>query len=162
MANSRPVILVCDDEAPIRAIVSSKLRGCGFVVHEARHGLEGYCLVDHGALAQGALPRTPEPIVPDAVVTDLQMPHMSGFDLAMKLKEFGATSEVPVLMLTARGYILEPNQMSKTNIRRLMPKPFGAGQLLEQVVAMLGLSPQRVAELKALGQTVAKSEKDAA
>lgn len=157
MATTRPVILVCDDEAPIRSIVASKLRDAGFVVHEARHGLEAYCLVDHSALASGAAPKTPEPVVPDAVVTDLQMPQMSGFELACKLKDLPATSGTPVLMLTARGYILAPQEMSKTNIRRLMPKPFSASALLEQVAAMLGLNAQKLAEIKE-----ASGRKDAA
>jgi CheY-like chemotaxis protein len=136
MANT-PTILVCDDEAAIRQVVASKLRTEGYEVLEARHGLEGYALCDHNALPPGASPRTARPIVPALVVTDLQMPYMTGLELATRLRAHGPTSHVPVLMLTARGYILSDTDMASTNIRSLMCKPFGGRELIEQVRRLL-------------------------
>lgn len=130
-------ILVCDDEAAIRSIVVAKLRSAGYTVCEGRNGLEGYGWVDHSALPTGVLPKSPVPLVPDLVVTDLQMPMMSGLEMAARLRAFAATAHVPVIMLTARGYIASEEELAKTNIRQLMPKPFGAAQLLERVQATL-------------------------
>jgi DNA-binding response OmpR family regulator len=51
-------------------------------------------------------------------------------------------------MLTARGYIAADDELARTNIKQLMPKPFGAAQLLERVQAMLAASgelPSRAA-----------------
>lgn len=144
MSEPRPTILVCDDDPAIRSIVATKLRGAGMEVFEARNGLEGLCYVDHGALPPGQAPRHAVPIVPRVVVTDLQMPQMSGLELAQKLRDCVPTRDVPVLMLTARGYILDRTQMDKTNIRQLMAKPFGASQLLEQVRVLME-SPLRAA-----------------
>ena len=133
-------ILVCDDEAAIRSIVATKLRAAGYTVCEGRNGLEGYCWVDHSALPVGSLPKSRMPIVPDLVVTDLQMPMMSGLEMAIKLREFAATAHVPIIMLTARGYIAAAEDLAKANIRHLMPKPFGAAQLLERVQNFLASS----------------------
>lgn len=88
------------------------------------------------------------PIVPDLIVTDLQMPMMSGLEMAIKMREFAPTAHVPVIMLTARGYIAANDELAKTNIKQLMPKPFGAAQLLERVQALLAASgelPSRAA-----------------
>lgn len=138
---SKVTILVCDDETAIRSIVATKLRSVGFEVIEARNGLEGYCCCDHSAALPGTLPRTQVPLVPSLVVTDLQMPLMSGIELAMSLKKFAPTSNVPVLMLTARGYIAEQDQIAQSNIRVFMSKPFGTNQLLENVRNLLA-NPQ--------------------
>jgi two-component system chemotaxis response regulator CheY len=143
MPGIRSTILVCDDETAIRSIVATKLRGAGFDVIEGRNGLEGYCWCDHSALPEGTPPKSPVPIVPALIVTDLQMPLLSGIDMAMKLKAHGPTSRVPVLMLTARGYIVEREQLLQTNIKALVPKPFGANQLLEQVRALLASSSEQ-------------------
>ena len=143
MSTARPTILVCDDETAIRSIVATKLRGAGLDVIEARNGLEGYCWCDHSALPEGTPAKSPVPLVPALIVTDLQMPLLSGIEMAMKLKAFGPTSQVPVLMLTARGYIVEREQLHQTNIKAFVPKPFGANQLLEQVRAMLAASSEQ-------------------
>jgi two-component system chemotaxis response regulator CheY len=143
MPGTRPTILVCDDETAIRSIVATKLRGAGFDVVEGRNGLEGYCWCDHAALPEGTPAKSPVPIVPALVVTDLQMPILSGIEMATKLKAYGPTSQVPVLMLTARGYIVEREQLLQTNIKAFVPKPFGANQLLEQVRALLAASSEQ-------------------
>ncbi|GEM_PF-201830 len=142
MPGTRTTILVCDDEAAIRSIVATKLRHAGFDVIEGRHGLEGYCWCDHSALPEGSLPKSVQPMVPALVVTDLQMPMMSGLEMAAKLKAFAPTAHVPVMMLTARGYILDREQLAQTNIKAFMAKPFGASQLLEQVQGLLALHDQ--------------------
>ena len=118
-------ILVCDDEAPIRHIVAHKLRAAGHEVLEGRNGLEGLELATLGA-------RTPR-----LVLTDLQMPVMTGIDLCRRLRLHVRTKGTPVLMLTARGYILTAEELAATNIRGVISKPFGVRQLLDTVTAML-------------------------
>ncbi|HYF14219.1 MAG TPA: response regulator [Phycisphaerales bacterium] len=136
-ASSANTILVCDDETAIRSIVADKLRRAGYTVVEARSGFEGLCACDHAALKPGMKPPTPTPVVPSLIVTDLQMPVMSGLEMALALKAFGPTSSTPVIMLTARGYIADQNQVAQTNIRQMMAKPFSASELLDRVRAML-------------------------
>jgi len=125
--NESILILVCDDEAPMRHIVASKLQELGFEVMEGRDGQEGL------ELAQKRTPRL--------VVTDFQMPRMSGLEMSQNLKAAPATSQTPVIMLTARGYVLTPEQLASTGIVHLMPKPFGVRQLMSRVQQVLGLPP---------------------
>ena len=121
-------VVICDDEAHIRHIVAAKLRQSGYTVLEARDGVQGLEL----ALANN----------PVLIITDLQMPGGSGLDLALALKAHATTSKTPMLMLTARGYILNSEQLSKTNIAEVIAKPFGVRQLLEQVKRVLSPESQ--------------------
>lgn len=117
-------ILIADDEAHVTHIVGAKLRRAGFEVTVAGDGEE--------ALRQAL--ESP----PDLVITDLQMPYLSGFEVAMRLKADERTSGVPILLLTARGYVLDPAELALTNIRQVMAKPFSALSLLDAVQRTLG------------------------
>ncbi len=117
-------ILIADDEPHIRHIVADKLRASGFHVVEARDGEEALEL----ALS--------EP--PNLLITDLQMPVLSGLELCRLLKARPTTANVPALMLTARGHVLSPQDLINTNVRELISKPFGARQLVETVRTILG------------------------
>lgn len=131
----RPLVLVADDETHIRLVVVSKLRSAGAEVVEARDGAE--------ALARARERR------PDLVITDLQMPHLSGLQLAQALMIDARTSGVPVLMLTARGYSLSDDQMRGASILELMSKPFGARELLRRAVLLLKRSTSGASNLEA-------------
>ena len=120
-------IVVADDEAPIRLVVSEKLRSAGYTAFEARDGQEAFDLTIKHA--------------PAAVISDLQMPYVNGLDLAIRLKGDPRTSGVPVLLLTARGHILSDEQISRTNIRKVMSKPFSARELLAYVQSTLAPMP---------------------
>jgi DNA-binding response OmpR family regulator len=127
---TQPTILVCDDEAHIRHIIAYKLRGAGFGVLEAKNG--------HDAMTMLADPSVPTPSI---VITDFQMPIVSGVELAKFLKRTPATSDTPVLMLTARGYVLTDEDLVSTNIRQVISKPFGVKQLLDRILHILGSGP---------------------
>lgn len=121
-------VLVADDEAHITHVVSLKFRKAGFEVVTAQDGEEAYELVVQE--------------MPDMVITDLQMPFMSGVELATKMKENAATSGIPVIMLTARGLGLAQDDLARTNIKSVMSKPFSPKQVLERALSLLGESPE--------------------
>lgn len=121
-------MIVADDEAHIRHIIARKLSLAGFTVYEARNGQEALALID-GALG--------EPVHPHLVITDLQMPLITGLEMAQVLKQRQDTCDVPLLMLTARGYILSPEELARTNIREVISKPFGVRPLLERVIKII-------------------------
>lgn len=126
-------VLVADDETHITHVVSLKFRKAGFDVVTAQDGEEAY----EAVLAER----------PDLVITDLQMPFMSGMELATKLRETPATAEIPVIMLTARGLALSSDDLAKTNIKTVMSKPFSPKQVLERAESYLGMaSDDREAE----------------
>ncbi len=112
-------ILVADDESHIRHVVSVKLQNAGFRVLTANDGLE--------ALETARLDR------PDLIITDYHMPGLSGIELCRALKEDPTTSDIPAIMLTARGYALEDADTEKSGILCMLSKPFSPRQLLTTV-----------------------------
>ena len=115
-------ILVADDESHILQVVGLKLRHAGYRVLLARDGREAYQVVAGQAV--------------DLLITDYHMPHLSGLELCERLRQEGRS--VPTIMLTARGYDLEPGDTARGGIGRLMTKPFSPRQLLLAVEAELG------------------------
>lgn len=117
---SARTILIADDEPYITYMLASRLAESGLEVLTAANGEEAL------ALAVERLPRV--------IVSDFQMPRMSGLDLARRLKERPDTAGIPIVMLTARGHRLTSGELSDTNIQHLMFKPFSAREL----AALLG------------------------
>ncbi|MFO8015442.1 MAG: response regulator [Phycisphaerae bacterium] len=116
-------VLVADDEPCITTIVSKKLRNAGFEVCVARDGQEAFDM----ALAER----------PDFLVTDLQMPLMSGLELVARLTA-ELDDPVPALLLTAKGFELENESLDALPILMVMTKPFSPRELLDNVREALG------------------------
>jgi CheY-like chemotaxis protein len=116
-------ILVADDESHILHVVSLKLRNAGFKVLTARDGQE--------ALEMAQQQR------PDLLITDYHMPQLSGLELCQRLKQDQNTSNIPAIMLTARGYHLEPQDTEQSGILRMLSKPFSPRHLLTTVNEVL-------------------------
>src|SRR5688500_5324077 len=119
MASDTKTILVADDETHILNVVSIKLRNAGFRVLTARDGQE--------ALEVARQER------PDLLITDLHMPRLTGLELCRKLREDAATALIPAIMLTARGYCLEPQDTLDSGVLCMLSKPFSPRQLLATV-----------------------------
>lgn len=117
-------LVVCDDESHIRHMIASKLRATGYDVAEGRDGQEALELITRRQ--------------PALLITDYQMPRLSGIELCRMLKASPSTRSLRALMLTARGYVLTPEEISQTNIVQLIPKPFGLRQLVLKVEELLG------------------------
>lgn len=116
-------ILVADDESHILHVVSLKLRNAGYNVVTARDGQEAFELAQQQH--------------PDLLITDYHMPQLSGIELCQKLKQDPVTSAIPAIMLTARGYQLEPGDTERSGILRMLSKPFSPRQLLATVTEVL-------------------------
>lgn len=116
-------ILVIDDEAHIVQVLSLKLQNAGFEVLTATDGEEGFEV----ALKE----------VPDLIVTDYQMPYMTGLELCKTLAGNGTTAKIPVIILTARGYALEPGDLVIGNIRDVLSKPFSPRAIVDQINRIL-------------------------
>jgi len=116
-------VLLVDDEAHVTCVLARRLEEGGHRVLTARDGEEAW------QLAQEHLP--------ELVVTDLQMPYVNGLDFAKMLGGHPVLARTPVLMLTARGYVVAEDELARTNIRELHSKPFGVRRLTERIEAML-------------------------
>lgn len=120
-------ILVADDEAHILHVVSMKLRNAGFTVLTAMDGEE--------ALEVYLAER------PDLLITDNQMPYLTGVELCRRIREQNGGQPLPVIMLTARGHDINPADIVTAGVSTVLAKPFSPRELLEKVNQMLGLRP---------------------
>ena len=116
-------VLVVDDEIHIVHVVAIKLRNNGFEVISAENGAE-------------AFERACEE-KPDIIVTDFQMPIMTGLELVEKLRQNEATKDIPVIMLTARGFAIEDEQKKALRISEFLSKPFSPKELLRSIEDIL-------------------------
>ena len=124
---SDKTILVADDESHILNVVSLKLRNAGYRVLTANDGQEALELAQQER--------------PDLLITDYHMPMLSGLELCRRLKQDPATTSIPAIMLTARGYHLEPHDTADSGIRRMLSKPFSPRHLLATVNEVIGENP---------------------
>lgn len=119
-------ILIVDDEAHIVHIIRYKLEREGYNIVTANDGQEAYDLA--------------QSVNPDLIVTDFQMPVLSGYEMCVKLHDSDVTADTPIVMVTARGHKLSPNELAETNIRQLMCKPFSARELIVVIDELLNES----------------------
>jgi two-component system, OmpR family, alkaline phosphatase synthesis response regulator PhoP len=116
-------VLVVDDEIHIVHVVAIKLRNNGYEILTANNGAEAYEL----ACAEN----------PDVIVTDFQMPVMSGIELVQKLREYEPTKNTPVIMLTARSFAISKEQQESMQISCCLSKPFSPRELLGNIEDIL-------------------------
>ena len=122
-AGPPPRVVVCDDEPHITLAVALKLRKAGFAVETHPDGLAAWESV------------AADP--PDLLVTDCQMPRMSGLELLRALRREPRTAAVPAIMLTGKGFELDAAAMQREmGPVRLFPKPFSPRELLDAVTAL--------------------------
>ncbi len=112
-------IVVADDEPHIRHVIALKMQKHGFEVFTAADGEEALDLVLQEA--------------PDLLITDYQMPVMSGLDLCRELRRQEQTAHIPIVMLTARGFDLSDQERHASGILHLMSKPFSPAAVLAKV-----------------------------
>jgi DNA-binding response OmpR family regulator len=115
-----PRVLVVDDEDAILDFVELGLRYEGFKVDLARDGNE--------ALAAVASRR------PDLILLDLNLPGLDGLDVCRRVRQ---ASDVPIIMLTARGDVDERVEGLEAGADDYLPKPFKFKELLARVRAVL-------------------------
>lgn len=116
-------VLVADDETHIVQVLALKFRNAGLEVIEARDGEEALALVHSES--------------PDVVVTDLQMPFMDGAALAAAMAADPSTAQIPVLVLTARGWSMDGALETLPNVRGIEAKPFSPRALLLRVQGLI-------------------------
>jgi two-component system alkaline phosphatase synthesis response regulator PhoP len=116
-------VLVVDDEIHIVHVVAIKLRNNGYEVLTAENGAE--------ALKVACEEK------PDIIVTDFQMPVMAGLEMVEALRQNQDTADVPVIMLTARGFAIEESQRQQLRISECLSKPFSPKELLRTIEDVL-------------------------
>jgi len=120
MPHRKPLILVVDDDPGILKLVTLNLELEGYQVITARDGKSAIQLVENQQ--------------PTLVILDIMMPGIDGFQTCQGIREF---SEVPVIMLTAKGRTEDVIQGLAAGADDYVVKPFSTEELLARVRAVL-------------------------
>jgi len=113
-------ILVVDDELNIVKFLRANLEAKDYVVLAAMDGAEAL--------------RTFEMELPDLVILDIMMPKIDGFEVCRRLREW---SQIPIIMLSARGDESDKVKCLDLGADDYITKPFGKGELIARVRAAL-------------------------
>ena len=146
MSSQAPTtVLVVDDEAPIRLLCRVNLEAEGMRVLEAADGIEGV------EIARSELP--------DAILLDVMMPGMDGWQVAESLVDDEATNHIPLVFLTARAELRDRAKGLELGGVDYITKPFNSVELASVVEQLLDrvrrgerdqLRREKIAELRTL------------
>jgi len=123
-------ILVADDDAAVRSAAHALLERYGCVVETAHHGGEAVFMVRS----------CDADLQYDAIIADIRLPDISGYDLLVKLK--GVMEQPPLILMSGFGYdpghsIVKARQAGLA-ANAILYKPFRLDQLLERVESIIG------------------------
>lgn len=115
-----PLVLVVDDEKPLRDFVRRNLEAREYKVIVASNGLEAMAIFNNEDI--------------DLVILDVMMPHMDGLETTRRIRE---TSKVPIIILTALGEESDKVHAFDLGVDDYLTKPFGVGELMGRIKAVL-------------------------
>jgi chemosensory pili system protein ChpA (sensor histidine kinase/response regulator) len=123
------VIVIADDSISVRKFVGRMLEKNGYRVKLAADGLEAAELVSqHGC---------------HLVITDLEMPRMTGYELMTQLRQSPATRRIPVMVVTSRAGAKHRDRALKEGASAFLTKPVQEDQLLAAVEQLMGKEAAR-------------------
>jgi two-component system cell cycle response regulator DivK len=122
----RPLILIVEDDLGTRLLYREYLGHCGFRTVDAHNGRQ-------------ALEKARE-LRPDAVVTDLAVPGLDGFEFCRALRESVDTSAIPILAVTGHAeYLDQPDRFLQVGITRVLVKPCAPDLIVQELRRLLGV-----------------------
>jgi type II secretory ATPase GspE/PulE/Tfp pilus assembly ATPase PilB-like protein len=117
-------VLLVDDEDSLRRVLKDLLERDGYVVAEARDGVQALDAVDR--------------VGPDIIVLDLNLPGLDGYGVLSHLRSRPATASIPVIVLTAKGDEDNEVRVFELGADDFLAKPFRARALSARLEAVLG------------------------
>jgi type II secretory ATPase GspE/PulE/Tfp pilus assembly ATPase PilB-like protein/ActR/RegA family two-component response regulator len=124
VARLRRKVLLVDDEDALRRVMRDLLEREGYIVSEARDGVQALDQVDRTG--------------PDVIVLDLNLPGLDGYGVLSHLRSRPATADIPVVVLTAKGDEDNEVRVFELGADDFLTKPFRARALSARLDAVLG------------------------
>ena len=116
-------ILIIDDDKSINEIIKVNLVLSGFDVIQAYDGTIGFALCKQE--------------IPDLIILDVMMPNIDGYTVAKRIRENKNLENIPILMLTALGFLENKVKGFNIGVDDYLVKPFEMDELLVRVKALL-------------------------
>ena len=113
-------ILVVDDDEKLNQLLKRFLKDYGYEVFSAVDADEGL--------------KKARTVLPDLIILDVMLPGMNGFDVCKRIRE---SSSVPIIMLTARGDVMDKVVGLELGADDYLPKPFEPRELVARIQAVL-------------------------
>ncbi len=120
-------VLVVDDEPMARTLLRLMLVRAGFQVTEAEDGYDALAKVERNK--------------PDLVLLDVMMPGIDGFAVCESIRNEVATSQVPIIMLSAKTDLTSISKGLRVGATKYLTKPISPDELTRHVRDVLGVSP---------------------
>ncbi|MFC1684064.1 response regulator [Pseudomonadota bacterium] len=122
-ASHLPIALVVEDSLSARRSLVQLLEDSGWIVREARDGIEAAELIGKQR--------------PAIVLTDLEMPRMNGLELTSHLRAHEETADLPIIMITSRSANKHREMAESAGINVYLTKPFLEDELMSHVQALV-------------------------
>jgi two-component system cell cycle response regulator DivK len=123
--DSLPLVLIVDDDHSIRVMWREHLLHSGFRTADAHNGYQ--------ALAKA------QELIPDAVLTDLAVPGMDGFEFCRALQQSPETRDIPIVAITGHSeYLEQPERFRHAGILRVLTKPCDPEVIVTELRQILG------------------------
>ncbi len=128
MDNMSKHILVAEDNRVMAQLLAFSLERAGFVVT---------CAYDGATAAEAARQE-----LFDLVITDYQMPHMSGEELCEAIRTDSINREVPIVLCSAKGLEIDSTRMNEVHrLAKVFHKPFSPGEVVAFACSLLEFTP---------------------
>ncbi|MGD9817859.1 MAG: response regulator [Desulfomonilaceae bacterium] len=112
-------ILAVDDSPSVRKLVEFSLKRGGFQVTTAQDGQEALDIIVRDSF--------------DAVILDVNMPRLDGFEFLRRMKADPTLSSIPVVMLTTEGHEMDKQRAEELGATSYLVKPFKPTTLLDVI-----------------------------
>lgn len=122
-ANAMPIVLIVDDERSILDFIRLGMKNEGFRVEVAQDGPTG--------LAKARM------LHPNVMILDIMMPGIDGLNICRQLRADSATTDIPIIMLTAKDDVSARVEGLETGADDYLTKPFSFDELLARVRVIL-------------------------
>lgn len=121
-SSPRKHILIVEDDAALRTLYAHALTAAGYRVIAVEDGLDALRRIDSG-------------LVPDAVLLDLNLPRLDGFDVERELRDRPETRNLPIVVVTARD---DAWHLQHHHFNRVLRKPVDPDVIVVSVARCLG------------------------
>jgi len=121
---TQPIVMVVDDSLTVRKVTQRLLMRSGYQAVLARDGVDAL--------------RQLQEVTPDAMLVDIEMPHMDGFDLTRNVRADERIGATPIIMITSRTADKHRRYAAEIGVNVYLGKPYNEEELLAHLRNLIG------------------------